>query len=232
MKEIASDFQFDEATMELLRKGDKAAQETVARRILAYFDALTRHVLRKTNCALDWHDCMDVAQDFIVQFFSGKLARYEDRSAKEFSKIFYTSLDNFAKDRIDQIVNSRVGTANQRRLEEPLPGGESTFGDMLPDKSAPEQRLLPSEFQELLADIRQAMLVHVKGDAMKAWVLEASLAKEMKAEEISKAVPKLFPGKVFAAGSVYGLVSHFRNGPELAGVAQKWMLGEAWGRMR
>ena len=51
-------------------------------------------------------------------------------------------------------------------------------------------------------------------------------------EEISMAVPKLFPGKVFAAGSVYGLVSHFRNGPELAGVAKKWMLGEAWGRMR
>ena len=218
--------------MGLLRKGDKAARETVARRILAYFDALTRHVMRKTNCVLDWHDCRDVAQEFIVQFFSGRLARYEDKGAEEFSKIFYASLDNFARDRIDKIVNSRVGIGNQRRLEEPLPDGKRTFGDTLQDTSSPERRLLPFEYRELLADIRQAMISHVKGDAMKAWVLEASLAKEMRAEEISVAVPKLFPGKVFAAGSVYSLVSRFREGPEFAAVARKWRSGEAWARMR
>ena len=217
--------------MELLHKGDKIAREAVARRIVAYSDALLRHVQRKANGVLNWHDCRDVAHDFIVAFFSGKLAQHEGKSAEEFSKIFYTSLDNFTKDRIRQIVKSRTGTGNQISIEAPSPDGERTFGDTLEDET-PQPKLLPSERQEVLADIRQAMSNHVKGDAMKAWVLQASLLKGMKADEISTVVTKLFPGKVFANGSVYSIRSRFLDGPEFAAVVKKWRFSETGAKIR
>ncbi len=231
MKDTFSGFQFDEAMMELLRKGDKVAREAVARRVVAYFDALLRHVQRKANCVLNWHDCRDVAHDFIADFFGGKLARHEGKSAEEFSKIFYTALDNFTKDRIRQIVKTRLGTENQKSIDAPLPDGERTFGDTLEDET-PQPRLLPSERQEILADIRQAISNHVKGDAMKAWVLQAALLKGMKADEISTAVAKLFPGKVFANGSVYSIKSRFLDGPEFADVVRKWRFSETGAKIR
>lgn len=230
--QIASGFQFDEPTLALLRKGDESSRELVAREIVKYFDALTRHVQSKLGYALDWHECKDVAQEFIVKFFLGKLARYEDKSAKEFSRIFYSALDNHAKDWLDKVVKTKTGHENQKRLEQPLPGGEGTFGDTLPDKKSLIEQLRPEELKNLVADIKAAMLQHSGGDELKAWVLEACLMKGLKADEISKIISIKFPGKVFASGSVYALVSHFRSGPELAAVIQKWTAGELWVKKR
>lgn len=231
-------FQFDESMMELLRRGDEKARNAVAGEIIRYFDALVRRIRAKTGYALGWHECEDAVQDFIGKFFGGKLARYEDKNAEEFSRIFVSSLDNHARDWYDKVVKTSFGPGSQNLVstEKPMGRGDDgsvrTLGDTLEDKDSPKERLLPSEYAELVEDLKAAMLRHADGDEMKAWVIEANLAKGMKAEEISAAVPVLFPGKVFAAGSVYSIVSRFREGPELAAVSKKWMAGEAWIRMR
>ncbi len=234
-------FQFDEQMMEKLRRGDAKAYEDVARCVYQYVDALVRHVRNSTNFVLNWHDCEDIVQDMNIKVFVNKqFVQYLDKSASDFSKIFYHSLHNLALDAIDKLIKSKKGSGNKVSLEKPVNNGEEnrkTFGDTLPEEKSLSRTfrgkgLTKEEFKNLVDDLRTAMKLHAGDDNVRQWVLESFFFKQMKAEEISKVVGQIFPGKVFESGSVYSLVSRFRNGPELDAVVTKWMAGEAWVRMR
>jgi hypothetical protein len=229
-------FQFDDAIVEKLRSGNRAAEDAVVVAVFGHFVDICRTVRRFVNEGLDSHECEDVAQEFIAMRLPKLLREYKGRCAQDFSKLFYTSLRNFSLDWLRKVVASKTGQGNQISLDAPLSGGEMTLGDLLDEERNPYKpfkgKLLSWEFEELQSDVRNAMRRHVEGDEMKAWVLEANLMSGMTAGEIERMVPDLFPCKVFAAGSVYSLVSRFRNGPELAALAAKWMGGDAWARMR
>ena len=238
MQETASGFQFDEASMDLLRKGDKASEDALVVLVFGHFSAFVRHVQRVTGGSIDPSECEDVASEFIAVRFPKLMRQYRDIDAKAFSKVFYTAMRNFALDWARKLWNGKFGKGNTRSADESLPGSDQAFIDICSDemvfdrKCRFEEKLLPSEFALLLDDIRDAIRRHTGGDEMKSWVLEASLMAGMRKEEVVRKVPGIFPGKVYASGSVYSLVSRFRDSPELASVARKWMDGPAWAKVR
>lgn len=200
--------------MELLRKGDKASEDALVEKVFGFFHFFVRAIYRYANGRIDPSECQDVAVDFIVYRFPKLMRTYGDCDANGFSGVFYKALKNFALDWARRICT--VPTGPGRGV--PLDGLEN----LLPSANQFESELRPAEYAHLLADIRDAMWRYVGGDIMKAWILEASLMAETKADEVERKIPELFPGKVFASGSVYSLVSRFRKSQELAMVARKW----------
>ena len=234
MQETASGFQFTEASMELLRKGDKASEDALVVLVFGHFSAFVRYVQRVTGGSIDPSECEDVAMEFISLRLPKLMHQYNGLDAKGFSKIFYTAMRNFALDWARKLWNGKFGRGNTQSADESLPGGEQAFIDICSDemvfdrKCRFEEKMLPSEFALLLSDIRNAIRRYTCEDEMKSWVLEASLMAGMKKEEVARKVPDLFSGKVYASGSVYSLVSRFRESPELLAVVRKWMAGSAW----
>jgi DNA-directed RNA polymerase specialized sigma24 family protein len=212
-------FQFDDRHMDLLRSGDPAAEDAVVEAVFSFFDQIVRAVRFYSAGNL----CHEDAEDVVVAFFADKfrpiVSRYRFLSARAFSAKVYRSLRNFALDWLDKKM--RHG-GRDLSIQQPVGDGMKTVEDMLPPwRDCVEGGLRPEEVRAFEKDVRD-FLAKWAGDPVRQWILEACLFEGWTPKEASDEVPRKFPGKIYETGSVYCLVSRFRNDPELGRIREQY----------
>lgn len=210
-------FQFTEEHMELLRRGDSSASDEIAimmaKEIVRNFDSWMRAIRSKAGWGVCYEDCQDIVCEFRVKKLPVIIAkaRKDHISAKYFTALFYTSLKNFA---VDWIVDNPPPP--------PPPKKPLTDDEQLPSiREDFRNRLTAEEQAALVKDVRNFILRWTE-DPLQRWVLEKGISGEMTAVEIAAGVEKAFPGKVYAVGSVYSLLSRFRSSPGLRRIKNQY----------
>ena len=212
-------FQFDDRLMELLRKGSPEAEDAVVKAAFSFFDQFVRAVRFYVSGNLCKEDAEDVVVDFFADKFRHLVFRYRFLPAKSFSSMFYASLKNFAIDWLDKRMRHGGGDVS---IQQPVGDGTRTVEDLLPPwRDCVEGGLRPEEVRAFESDIR-AYLAKWAGDPVRQWILEACLFEGWTPKEASDEVPRKFPGKIFETGSVYSLVSRFRNDPALGRIREQY----------
>ena len=199
-------FQFTEGHMERLRRGDAEAAEEVAKEVVRQCDSWLRAIRAQVGWKLCREDCEDIVSDFYATKMEG-LMRYKNVSAKHFTALFYKSLKNHAVDWVRkygrEIPESQIGNGGREEEEggylERLPAAGEDF----------RERLSGEEVASLEAAV-QGLIREWASDPVQAWVLEASMFGGLTAEAVSAGGGEKFPGKGYAPGSVYSLLSRFR----------------------
>lgn len=212
-------FQFTERHMELLRKGDFGAESEVVEQLFRYFDRLVRAVGLYTGGSLCREDCEDAVMDFFKDKFSHLIARYRFEEAKAFTGRFYRSLRNWSLDWLDKRMR-RDGSAIS--IEEPIGEGTKKVEDTLPAwRDVVEGGLRPEEVSAFESEVRDYML-RWTNDPVKQWILSVCIFGGWTPKEASDGVFDKFSGKVYETGSVYSLLSRFRNDAGLGRIRKKY----------
>lgn len=219
MESLGALFQFDERYMALLRSGDREAENKLAEALFGHFDRLVRAVRRYTSDLL----CREDAEDAVMDFFANKFRRvvqlYRFQPAASFTAKFYKAIKNYSLDWLDKRMR-RDGSALS--IYQPIGDGKRTVEDKLPPwRDAIEGGLRPEEVSAFEKEVRD-YLVSWSGDPVRQWVLEACLFGGWKPKEVVIGVAEKFSGKVYELGSVYALVSRFRNDPGLRKIRERY----------
>lgn len=217
-------FQFTEEHMELLRSGNGSVTQEIeimmAMEIVRQVDSWLRAIRSKVGWRLCREDCLDIVMDFRAYKLQGLIEKYRNLPAQHFTALFYKSLKNYARDWLRKY--GREDPVSNRAGAEGDEGGDRSM-DSLPSESEDFSSLLTAEeMEDLLKDVREFIL-RWTDDPVQRWVLEKLIFEEMTAGEISAGVKKAFPGKVYATGSVYSLLSRFRSAPGLRRIKQKYL---------
>lgn len=209
--------------MARLRCGDEAAAEELATAIVRQFDSWMRAIRARAGWMVCQEDCRDIVHDFRAQKLEGIIAKYRNLPARHFTAIFYNSLKNHAVDWLRKngrcIPVSNLPSAGGGGDGE---DGREGFLERLPSETEDfRERLDEEEVGALMGEVR-AFIVRWAEDPLQRWVLEEALCRERTAVEISERVGSEFPGKVYAVGSVYSLLSRFRADPGLRRIRNRY----------
>lgn len=216
-------FQFTEGEMVRLRRGDAEAAEGVATAIVRQFDSWMRAIRARAGWMVCQEDCRDIVYDFRAAKLEGIIAKYRNLPARHFTAVFYNSLKNHAVDWLRKngrcIPVSNLPSVGGDGGEE---AGREGFLERLPSETEDfRDRLTEEEMGSLMGEVR-AFIGRWAEDPLQRWVLEAALCGERTAVEISERVGVEFPGKVYAVGSVYSLLSRFRADPGLRRIRNRY----------
>ena len=228
---------FTEDHMRLLRRNDPAAQEVVLVWVYSYFDAFVRHISHKFRERISLEECEDLVSDFLVTRFRTLVKSYACHSAERFSGVLVTSLINFSQDYFRSVTTKLPtcdgGEARVRRnvsMYEPKgTNGEDsrTVEDVLPELQTVVVQAMSGlcglDRDRFREEIAAYIARFCKGDIVREWVLRAFCLEEMDIEEILAALPRNFPGKKYAANSVYSLWFRFRHDAGLRHICKKYL---------
>ena len=222
-----------EDQMVLLRRNDSAAQDAVLIWIYGYFDAFVRHLSLKFGERISLEECEDIVSDFLAKRFRTLVRMYACHSAARFSGALVTSLVNFSQDylrRVTTKLSSRDKEGRVRRnvsIYEPKgSNGEDsrTIEDELQANTAlTMSRLCDLDRNRFRKEIASYITKFCNGDLVREWVLRSYCLDGMDTEEILAALPQKFPGKKYAANSVYSLWFRFRHDAELRKICKEYL---------
>lgn len=216
-------FQFTEEHMALLRSGNGAVTREIeimmALEIARHFDSWLRAIRSRARWLICYEDCRDIVQEFRAKKLPGIIARYKHLPARLFSAMFYKSLKNHAEDWLKhnarEIPESNLPRQGQKEESEGFLAGLPTEGEDFRD------RLTDEELAALVQDVKEFILRWTE-DPVQRWVLEKGIFGGMTAGDIAEGVEQAFPGKVYATGSVYSLLSRFRSSPGLRRIKNQY----------
>lgn len=228
---------FTEDHMRLLRRNDPDAQEDVLVWVYSYFDAFVRHLSRKFGEQFSLEECEDLVSDFLTKRFYPLVRKYACHSAARFSGELVTSLLNFSKDYLRQVttgicthdgkrarVRRDVSMNEQKGTNE---GDSRTIEDTAPelqtDTALTMSGLCGLDRDRFREEISAYITKFCKGDIVREWVLRAYCFEEMDTEEIILELPLKFPGKNYAANSVYSLWFRFRHDAGLRRICKEYL---------
>ena len=226
-----------EDQMILLRRNDPDAQDVVLKWIYGYFDAFVRHISHKFGERISLEECEDLVADFLATRFRTLVRAYACQSAERFSGALVTSLINFSQDYLRSVTVKHPtcdgGEARIRRnvsMYEPKgANGEDsrTIEDVLPELQTVAVQAMSGlcglDRDRFRDEIAAYIARFCKGDLVREWVLRAFCLDEMDIEEILAELPQKFPGKKYAANSVYSLWFRFRHDAGLRRICKEYL---------
>ena len=223
--------------MRLLRQNDSDAQEKVLIWIYGYFNAFVSHISRKFGERISLEECEDLVSEFLTVRFQKLVRAYACHPAERFSGALVTSLINFSQDYLRSVTVKHPtcdgGEARIRRnvsMYEPKgANGEDsrTIEDVLPELQTVAVQAMSGlcglDRDRFRDEIATYIVQFCKGDLVREWVLRAFCLDEMDIEEILAELPQKFPGKKYAANSVYSLWFRFRHDAGLRRICKEYL---------
>ena len=227
---------FTENHMRMLRRNDPELEDAILVWVYGYFDAFVRNLSRKIGGILSLDECEDLVSDFFAFRFRPLVRRYANHSAEEFSRELVKSVENHAKDYYRHITTTVVGsdgkTSRVRRdvsTDEPAStkdGDARTLEDVIPELQTLPALLLGElcelDREQFREEVGAYIVKFCKGDRLREWILRRFCLEEMRIDEILAELPREFPGKNYAANSVYSLWFRFRHDAGLRRICKEY----------
>lgn len=228
---------FTEDHMRMLRRNDPALENAILVWVYGYFDAFVRNLSRKLGESLSLEECEDLVSDFFAFRFRPLVRRYACHSAAAFSGELVKSMENHAKDYYRHVTTRVIGrdggmTRVPRDISTNEPVGTKDGDLRTLEEVAPELQTLPAlllgglcalDREQFHEEVGEYIAKFCKGDRVREWILRGFCLEEMRIEEILAELPREFPGKNYAANSVYSLWFRFRHDAGLRRICKEYL---------